>query len=126
MHLSVCLSCPYRGKDARTQRQYSTGWQSPFYVHASVQKRDDVKYGGGRRGWLPWLQILALSLFLSPSFSPCFFLFIFFVSVRRLLVLSVGVGIDGLVYELNPVGLSCRKSELGDREGFTWARAVSY
>lgn len=68
------------------------------------------------------------SLFISLSlfFSMFFFLLFFFVSVHRLLVLSVGVGIDGLVYELNPAGLSCRKSELGDREGFTWARAVSY
>lgn len=77
--------------------------------------------GDGCHGYRFWLSLY----FSLPLFLHVFFFF-FFVSVHRLLVLSVGVGIDGLVYELNPAGLSCRKSELGDREGFTWARAVSY
>lgn len=34
----------------------------------------------------------------------------------RLLVLSVGVGIQGLVYELRPVALRCRKSGQRDEE----------
>lgn len=78
--------------------------------------------GDGCHGYRFWLSLY----FSLPLFLRVFFFFFCLSPSLRLLVLSVGVGIDGLVYELNPVGLSCRKSEPGDREGFTWARAVSY
>lgn len=86
---------------------------------SSVREKASSAWGGGDgchgyRFWLSLSLFLCLSLSTPLSVSVCLSL--------RLLVLSVGVGIQGSVYELNPVALRCRESELRGGVGFKCAR----
>lgn len=92
--MSVHPSCPYTGmkhihSTVRTGRL--------FYVHASVQyeKRRQVQGGEGMVAMATYFVCLSLFISLSVSQTPC----------------PVS---GGWVYELDPVALICRESELSD------------
>lgn len=116
----VCVHCVLTGRqDRHTHTQVQYGLAAFFLCSciSSVREKASSAEGGGDGCHGYWFcLLLSLSLFLcfSLACSVCLSL--------RLLVLSVGVWIQGLVYELNPVALRCQESELGDGVGFKCSR----